>query len=173
MMPSLPCLSQHSLRRVLTVVLATSIAALGACAALPPPAGDPALATSTSTPLACPAPSTAAAACPVPAPVSVVELSSRPAERALIGGLRAYDDAQYRSAEQRLNEALKLGLAAGADRAAAHKTLAFVYCTSRRLKQCESAFRAAREADPAFALNKAEAGHPVWGPVYKRSVGAP
>jgi len=51
----------------------------------------------------------------------------------------------------------------------AHKTLAFIYCTSGRKAECEAAFRAARVADPAFALNKAEAGHPVWGPVYEAS----
>lgn len=133
-------------------------------------------ATPAAPPLSCPAPAPAPApvpVCPTPGPVSVVELTSRPAERALIGGLRAYDDAQYRSAEQRLTEALNLGLAARADRAAAHKTLAFVYCSSRRMKQCEASFRAAREADPAFALNKAEAGHPVWGPVYKKVVSTP
>ena len=43
----------------------------------------------------------------------------------------------------------------------------------RRVKQCEAAFVAAREADPNFALNKAEAGHPVWGPVYKKALSAP
>ena len=30
-------------------------------------------------------------------------------------------------------------------------------------------YRAARVADPNFALSKAEAGHPVWGPVYLKS----
>jgi hypothetical protein len=55
------------------------------------------------------------------------------------------------------------------DRATAHKTLAFIYCTSGRAAECASAFRAARAADPTFALNKAEAGHPVWGPVYEAS----
>ena len=54
------------------------------------------------------------------------------------------------------------------DRAAAHKNLAFIYCTSDRIKACETAFRSAREADPNFVLSKAEAGHPRWGPVYQR-----
>ena len=30
--------------------------------------------------------------------------------------------------------------------------------------------RAARKADPQFALGKSEAGHPLWGPVYKRAL---
>ena len=106
-------------------------------------------------------------------PVSIVELSARPAEQALLTGIRAYDDGQYKLAEQRLGSALKTGLAAPKDRAAAHKTLAFIYCTSQRAKACESAFRAARAADPAFTLSKAEAGHPLWGPVYRRTLSAP
>jgi hypothetical protein len=38
------------------------------------------------------------------------------------------------------------------------------------MAECEASFRAARQADPTFALSKSEAGHPVWGPVYKRVV---
>ena len=33
---------------------------------------------------------------------------------------------------------------------------------------CELEFRLARQADRNFALDKSEAGHPVWGPVYKK-----
>ena len=35
---------------------------------------------------------------------------------------------------------------------------------------CEAAFRSARQSDPAFALTRSEAGHPVWGPVYRKAV---
>lgn len=107
---------------------------------------------------------------PPPAPVGVVELSARVAEQALLAGLRAYDDGQYKVSEQKLDAALKAGLAVPKDRAAAYKTLAFIYCTSKRPKQCETAFREARTADPGFALSKAEAGHPTWGPVYRRTL---
>ncbi len=93
-----------------------------------------------------------------------------PAERALEAGLRAYDDGQYAEAERHLRVALASGLDHAADRASAHKTLAFVYCTSQRLPRCEREFRNARRADPAFALSRAEAGHPLWGPVYRRVV---
>ena len=103
-----------------------------------------------------------------PAPVGVVDLSARPAERALIAGLKAYDDAQYGTAERHFRDALAAGLAAPKDRAEAHKRLAFIHCAAARLAECEAEFRQARAADPAFALDAAEAGHPVWGPVYKR-----
>ena len=49
------------------------------------------------------------------------------------------------------------------DRAAAHKLLAFIFCTSNRMTDCEVQFRAARAADAGFALSKSEAGHPLWG----------
>jgi hypothetical protein len=37
-----------------------------------------------------------------------------------------------------------------------------------RLAECEAEFRLARQSDRNFALDKSEAGHPVWGPVYKK-----
>jgi hypothetical protein len=98
----------------------------------------------------------------------LMDVAERPAEKALLAGMRAYEDAQYPLAETQLGLALKGGLASPRDRAAANKHLAFIYCTSNRIKACEDAFRAARAADPAFALSKAEAGHPQWGPVYQR-----
>ena len=103
------------------------------------------------------------------APVGLTDLAERPAERALMGALRAYDDADSPTVERQATEAMKLGLRSPRDVATAHKLRAFVYCTSNRLAACEAEFRAARVADPAFVLSKAEAGHPVWGPVYLKS----
>ena len=106
---------------------------------------------------------------PAQAPLGLTDLTERPAERALMGAMRAYDDADYPAVERQANEAMKLGLRSNRDVATAHKLRAFVYCTSNRLAACEAEFRAARAADPAFVLSHAEAGHPVWGPVYLRS----
>jgi Tfp pilus assembly protein PilF len=109
------------------------------------------------------------AAPPPPAPSGgLADLLERPAERALVEGIRAYDDGGYTAAEAALRRALDSGLKSGRDRATAHKLLAFITCTSERLAECEAAFRAARSADPAFALSRAETGHPVWGPVYRK-----
>ena len=112
------------------------------------------------------------AACETPppqAPTGLTDLTERPAERALMGAMRAYDDADYPAVERQANEAMKLGLRSTRDIATAHKLRAFVYCTSNRLAACEAEFRAARVAYPAFVLSHAEAGHPVWGPVYLKS----
>ena len=102
-------------------------------------------------------------------PLGLTDLTERPAERALMGAMRAYDDADYPAVERQANEAMKLGLRSNRDVATAHKLRAFVYCTSNRLAACADEFRAARAADPNFVLSKAEAGHPVWGPVYQKT----
>jgi Tfp pilus assembly protein PilF len=111
--------------------------------------------------------SLAGCAAPTP-PRGLTELLAQPGERALLDGMRAYDDGQYAAAEIALRQALDLGLASARDRAGAHKLLAFIQCTSERIAACEDEFRAARAADPGFTLGRAEAGHPLWGPVYRR-----
>jgi len=113
----------------------------------------------------------ALAGCANPTPsAGLTDVIERPAERALLTGMRAYDDAQYPQAERALQTALHSGLSSPKDRASAYKLLAFIYCTSSRVPDCEASFRAARAADPAFALTRSEAGHPQWGPVYRRVV---
>lgn len=104
-------------------------------------------------------------------PGGLAEVMDRPAEKALLTGIRAYDDAQYGDAEKALKKALDSGLTSKRDRATANKLLAFIYCTSDRVSACEQAFRSARLSDPQFALTKSEAGHPLWGPVYRKVTG--
>jgi hypothetical protein len=108
------------------------------------------------------------AGCVQAPPLGLLDVSSRPAERALLAGLKAYDDAQYDSADRLFREALAAGLVSPRDRAEAHKRLAFIQCAASRLGECETEFKLARQADRSFALDKSEAGHPVWGPVYKK-----
>lgn len=110
------------------------------------------------------------AACAAPQQ-GLSDVMQRPAERALLTGLRAYEDGQYADAERELKKALAAGLVSAKDRANAHKHLAFVYCTSSRVTDCDRAFREALAADPGFVLTRAEAGHPLWGPVYRRVAG--
>ena len=107
---------------------------------------------------------------PAAAPSGLAELLERPGERALVEGMRAYDEGQYAQAEGALRKALSAGLVSLRDRASAHKFLAFITCTSERLAECEQQFRAAKAADPGFALNRSEAGHPLWGPVYRKQL---
>lgn len=105
-----------------------------------------------------------------PAPKGALDVMDRPAEKALLTGLRAYDDARYVEAEKQLSFALKSGLVSARDVVAANKHLAFIYCTTNRIVDCEASFRSARRADPSFTLSKSETGHPLWGPVYRRTL---
>ncbi len=107
-------------------------------------------------------------ACALLSPTSLIDMINQPGEKALLAGLRAYEDALYPESEKQLKLALEAGLASPKDQAAAHKHLAFIYCSSTRIKDCEAAFQSARQADPTFALSKPEAGHPLWGPIYQR-----
>ncbi|MDE2402439.1 MAG: TssQ family T6SS-associated lipoprotein [Burkholderiales bacterium] len=113
-----------------------------------------------------PVPPVTAAEVPPPVPVLA------PGEEALAQGIKAYKAAQYAVAETQFKAALQAGLSTPTDVANAHKHLAFIYCTSRRATLCAAAFKAARAADPRFVLSKSEAGHPMWGPVYRRTLPA-
>lgn len=110
---------------------------------------------------------------PEPAPsVNAARLYQQPAERALLDGIRLYEEAAFGRAEQSLRAALREGLSDPRDVAAAHKYVAFIACAFNRLADCEESFRSAFTADPKFSLTEAEVGHPVWGPVYRRIAAA-
>lgn len=87
-------------------------------------------------------------------------------EAALAVGIRQYEDGKYPEASESLHTALYQGLSS-ADRVKAHKTLAFINCVSSRPAACREEFRRALAIDPALELVAAEAGHPIWGPVFR------
>jgi len=92
------------------------------------------------------------------------------AQTTLVDGLRQYDAGDYAASTRTLNAALGLGLSDG-DRAVAHKHLAFIQCSWAQERQCRDEFRKALAADPALELAPAEAGHPVWGPMFRSMSG--
>jgi Tfp pilus assembly protein PilF len=89
------------------------------------------------------------------------------AEQLLEKGIKNYEDGEYNSAARQLQNALNAGLPRKTDSAKAHKYLAFVACGAGNTKRCREEFRKTFDDDPNFALDAAEAGHPVWGPVYR------
>jgi Tfp pilus assembly protein PilF len=95
------------------------------------------------------------------------QFAPRKAEQDLSAGIRAYEDGEYRSAAQFLQDALAAGLLLNSDKVAAHKHLAFIHCAQARERSCREAFREALALDPELELAPAEAGHPMWGPVFK------
>jgi Tfp pilus assembly protein PilF len=84
----------------------------------------------------------------------------------LNAGVKCYEEGKYNSAEKSLKAALKTDLLDTADQVTAHKYLAFLYSVSNRKTLCRKAFEKAFELDPNFTLSPAEAGHPMWGPIY-------
>ncbi len=157
-------------------VAAMTLAVLAGCAgrrgAQPDPIAPPDLSTMVASGVGAAAPASPAStpALPALAPPEPARASGAGAP-ALRQGVGLYQSGQYRQAEVRLKQALKLGLSSAKDKALAHKHLAFIYCTSQRESQCASAFKAARLADPKFALSPAEAGHPMWAQVYRKALG--
>lgn len=84
----------------------------------------------------------------------------------LQAGIARYEDGHYAAAQSRLRSALAAGLTP-AEAVRAHKYLAFIHCASKREQLCRSEFKRALLIDPAFQLNAAESGHPIWGPVFR------
>ena len=105
---------------------------------------------------------------PVAPAISMASLYEKPAERALVNGLRNYEEGAFDRADTNLKRALKEGLASTHDVAVANKYLAFIACAFNRISACEQHFRDAFRAEPQFALSDKEVGHPIWGPVYRR-----
>jgi Tfp pilus assembly protein PilF len=85
---------------------------------------------------------------------------------ALSAGLKQYESGAYAESAKNLQNAISLGLPEK-QRANAHKHLAFIHCSSNRERQCRDEFRKALAVDPALELAPAEAGHPVWGPIFR------
>ncbi len=81
-------------------------------------------------------------------------------------GVQNYEEGNYKIAKRRMQFALEEGLSRP-DRVKAHKYLAFIACVSSQQLTCREEFAIALELDPKFELNAAEAGHPIWGPMFK------
>ena len=88
-------------------------------------------------------------------------------EADLQAGLRSYENGSYNESAKQLQSALDQGLAK-TGQLQAHKHLAFIHCASGRQAPCRNEFRKALAIDPAFDLTPAEAGHPLWGPVFAK-----
>ena len=97
---------------------------------------------------------------------SIKEVFEYKGEPALAKGVRLYEDGNYVQSVRSLQQALEQGLSKQ-DRVKAHKYLAFIDCAAGRENLCRDEFRAALDIDPSMQLDAAEAGHPIWGPVFR------
>ena len=103
----------------------------------------------------------------IPAPVPVEPSPEVVAEQELKLGITAYENGQHKKSQQHLKNALSLGLTGKSDKVAANKYLAFMACANQQLEVCKGYFRKALATDGKFELSKSEAGHPMWGKVFK------
>lgn len=110
---------------------------------------------------------TLCAGCASPDPMREVRNFFKPkGEAQLHAGIQLYEDGRYPQAARSFEQAINAGLS-DSGRVTAHKYLAFIHCVSRRERQCRGHFVSALEIDPGFELASAEAGHPMWGPVFR------
>jgi Tfp pilus assembly protein PilF len=91
----------------------------------------------------------------------------RQAAKDLNAGIAQYENGNYRAAEKTLRLALEEGLFKS-DEIRARKYLAFINCATARESICRGEFERILKLDPKFELTVAEAGHPAWGPVFRR-----
>ncbi len=151
--------SSFAARRPLTAAVSIALAfLLGGCAGLP--WGDSNRA---------PAPAASAdAASPVDVPPRALPSDGDGAKRRLAEGIQRYEAGDYVGAIRALNAA-EIVHAGPSTRIQAEKYLAFSYCLTERHALCREAFDRALALDSGFRLQPAEAGHPLWGPVYAQA----
>src|SRR5262245_35011533 len=90
----------------------------------------------------------------------------------LAAGLKSYENGNYAESSKQLQRALDQGLSKSGQ-LQAHKHLAFIHCAAGRQAACRGEFRKALTLDPDFDLTPAEAGHPLWGPVFAKEKARP
>ena len=89
------------------------------------------------------------------------------AEQKLDIGVREYEEGNYVASMNALQGVLETKIANKDDKLVAYKYLAFIHCISSREKLCRDYFRKVLAINPNFELSPAEAGHPIWGPVFR------
>jgi hypothetical protein len=126
-----------------TLGCATALALLAACAPIPEKPSQPAV------------------------PVVTESQLREKARENLALGLRQYEAGSYEDALKSFTASLDHGVLSREDQSVARKHLAFIHCVSNRDDQCRAEFRKALEINGRFDLTQAEAGHPIWGPIYR------
>ena len=132
-------------KNMLLYILALCALVLGACAT-PPPVKEET---------------------PPPEPIPTENSLEFRAKSTYQNALELYAAGQYDAAQTQFQQALKLGLPNQEDTINAHKHIAFIACIENKKSDCRESFKLILSLDPNFELSKSEAGHPLWGPVYR------
>lgn len=89
------------------------------------------------------------------------------ANTTLTEATKQYDSGSYDDAMKNFLVALDTGMLTAAQQLSARKQMAFIHCVSNREVNCREEFEKAFALDAKFELLPAEAGHPIWGPVFR------
>ncbi len=88
-------------------------------------------------------------------------------EQKLEIAVKEYEEGNYVTAMNSLEAVLATKTASHVQKIRAYKYMAFISCISSREKSCREYFKNILEVNPDFNLSAAEAGHPIWGPVFQ------
>jgi hypothetical protein len=88
-------------------------------------------------------------------------------EQKLEIGVKEYEEGNYVSSMNALESVVAEKTASNSQKVRANKYMAFISCISSREKSCREYFKNILEMNPDFNLSAAEAGHPIWGPVFQ------
>jgi outer membrane protein assembly factor BamD (BamD/ComL family) len=89
------------------------------------------------------------------------------AKRYLDKGVSEYQAGNYVNAKTAFEGVLGNQYATRNELLSANKHMAFIHCISGDQKMCREHFKRVFELNPDFELSAAEAGHPLWGPVFR------
>jgi hypothetical protein len=90
-------------------------------------------------------------------------------EQLLAEGKELYEKGDYRGAIRKLTSARDSSDEAPTVKQNSLKYLAFSYCVSSQRPLCKVQFSSLLKLSPTFELSRGEAGHPLWGPVFKEA----
>jgi hypothetical protein len=90
-------------------------------------------------------------------------------EQLFAEGKELYEKGDYRGAIRKLTSARDGSDDAIAVKQNSLKYLAFSYCVTSQRPLCKMQFASLLKLSPAFELSRGEAGHPLWGPVFKEA----
>jgi tetratricopeptide (TPR) repeat protein len=107
----------------------------------------------------------------VPSTPSAEEISRQQrvarAQTSMSDGLKKYERGNFDEAVNHFLAGLDSGVLALPEQLIARKHMAFSHCLNGREVNCKEEFEKAIALDQKFTLLPAEAGHPIWGPVYR------
>jgi hypothetical protein len=161
------------IRAALSLVVAAAVLLLGACETAKPPIAD-SQSTGTAMPenavRETPTPPSGQASSASPPVAKAVEPAPviKP-EQLLADGKDLYDKGDYKSAIRKLGAARDAADDSSATKQSSLKLLAFSYCVTNQKPLCKQQFTSLLKLAPAFQLSRGEAGHPLWGPVFKEA----